>query len=316
MTQALIHFDLPDAHLERLVQQYPQVKWVRCTDRDKVFEYLPQTEILPMFLHGDRAMIDTAPQLKWIQAITAGVDDLPLEEIARRGIRLTNGRGIHTIHMAEYAIAAMINVARNFHLMFRNQMHKQWKRRVPQEEICGATVGIIGLGAIGREIARKAAFMGMRVVGVKRTPAPLAHVEAVYGPEDMERVFRESDYVINLLPATPDTAKMIDRRCFEVMKPTASFINMGRGTTVNEADLIDALRRQGIKALVSDVYESEPLPPDSPLWDLENAILTPHICGVSPHYMQRAMEIIEHNLGVYLSGTGEMRNVVDTAAGY
>jgi phosphoglycerate dehydrogenase-like enzyme len=81
MTQALIHFDLPDAHLERLVQQYPQVEWVRCTDRDKVFEYLPQTEILPMFLHGDRAMIDTAPQLKWIQAITAGVDDLPLAEV-------------------------------------------------------------------------------------------------------------------------------------------------------------------------------------------------------------------------------------------
>jgi len=316
MVQALIHFDLPDAHLEKLVQQYPQVEWVRCTDRDKVFEYLPQTEILLIFLHGDRAMIDAAPQLKWIQAITAGVDDLPLEEIVRRGIRLTNGRGIHTIHMAEYAIAAMINLARNFHLMFRNQMRRQWKRGVPQEEICGATVGIIGLGAIGREIACKAAFMGMRVVGVKRTPAPLAHVDTVYGPEDMRRVFRQSDYVINLLPATPDTAKMIDRRCFEAMKPTASFINMGRGTTVNEADLIDALRRRRIKALVSDVYETEPLPPESPLWDLENAILTPHICGVSPHYMDRAMEIIEHNLGVYLSGTGDMRNVVDTAAGY
>jgi phosphoglycerate dehydrogenase-like enzyme len=316
MTHALIHFGLSDAYLERLVQRYPQVEWVRCKDRDKVFEYLQETEILLIFLHGERELIDAAPQLKWIQAITAGVEDLPLAEIARRGIRLTNGRGIHTIHMAEYAMAAMINLARGFHLMFRNQMRKKWERRIPQEEICGATVGIIGLGAIGCEIARKAAFMGMRVTGVKRTPTPLANVEAVYGPDEMVRVFQESDYVINLLPATPATEKMIDRRFFQAMKPTASFINMGRGTTVNEADLIDVLRRQRIKALVNDVCETEPLPPESPLWDLENVILTPHICGVSPHYMARAMEIIEHNLDVYLSGTGEMRNIVDTAVGY
>ena len=316
MPQALIHFDLPDADLARLEQHYPQVAWIRCTDRGQLFDYLPDTEILLIFLHGDREMIDAAPQLKWIQAITAGVDNLPLEEIARRGIRLTNGRGIHTIHMAEYAIAAMINLARGFHVMFRNQMQKNWKRGVPQGEIRGATVGIIGLGAIGREIARRAAFMGMRVIGVKRTPAPLADVDTVYGPEDMKQVFQQSDYVINLLPATPGTEKMIDRRFFEAMKPTASFINMGRGTTVNEADLIEVLRSQRIKALVTDVYEMEPLPPESPLWDLENVILTPHICGVSPHYMARAMAIIEHNLDVYLSGRGKMINVVDIAAGY
>ena len=316
MTQALIHFDLPDADLARLTQHFPQVEWVRCTDRDKVFDYLSETEILLIFLHGNRKMIDAAPQLKWVQAITAGVDALPLAEIARRGIRLTNGRGIHTIHMAEYAIAAMINLARGFHLMFRNQMRKNWERAVPQEEISGATVGIIGLGAIGREIARKAAFMGMRVIGVKRTPVPLTDVDTVYGPEDMALVFRQSDYVINLLPATPGTEKMIDRRFFEAMKPTASFINMGRGTTVNEADLIEALRSRRIKALVSDVYETEPLPAASPLWEMENVILTPHICGVSPRYMARAMEIIVHNLEVYLSGTGEMINVVDIAAGY
>lgn len=316
MTRALINFDLPDSDLDRLEKHYPQLEWARCTDRDKLFDLLKDTEILLIFLNGDRQMLDAAPRLKWIQAITAGVDDLPLAEIARRGIRLTNGRGIHTTHMAEYALAAMINLARGFHLMFRNQMWKNWERAVPQEEICGATVGILGLGAIGREIARKAAFMGMRVLGVRRTPAPVADVETVHGPEKMALVFRESDYVINLLPCTPATEKLIDRRFFEAMKPTASFINMGRGKTVNEADLIDALRGKKIKALVSDVYETEPLPADSPLWDMENVILTPHICGVSPHYMARAMEIIEHNLAVYLSGRGEMINTVDIAAGY
>jgi D-2-hydroxyacid dehydrogenase (NADP+) len=142
-------------------------------------------------------------------------------------------------------------------------------------------------------------------------------VDAVYDLDDMALVFhQQSDYVINLLPATPATENLIDRRFFGAMKPTASFINMGRGTTVNEANLIEALRRQRIKALVSDVCATEPLPADSPLWNMENVILTPHICGVSPHYMARAMEIIEHNLDVYLSGAGKMINVVDIAAGY
>lgn len=316
MTRALIHFDLPDSHLERLVEHFPQVEWVREKDRGKLGPILNEAEILLVFLKCDREMIEAAPRLKWIQAITAGVDDLPLEAIAGRGILLTNGRGIHTIHMAEYAMAAMINLARGFHLVLRNQLQKKWDRSVRQAEICGATVGIIGLGAIGREIARKAAFMGMRVIGVRRTPAPLAHVDAVYGPDDMALVFRQSDYVINLLPSTPATEKLIDRRFFEAMKPTASFINMGRGQTVNEADLIAALRHKRIQALVTDVYETEPLPAESPLWEMENAILTPHICGVSPHYMARAMEIVEHNLKVYLSGQGEMINTVDVAAGY
>lgn len=316
MPRALIHFDLPDSHLERLGQRFPQVDWVREKDRGALRPVLQEAEILLVFLKCDRDLIEAAPRLQWIQAITAGVDGLPLDLIARRGIRLTNGRGIHAVHMAEYAIAAMINLARGFHIMLRNQLHRKWDRSVHQTEICGATVGILGLGAIGREIARKADFMGMRVIGVRRSAAPLAHVAAVYGPEEMDLVFRQSDYVINLLPATPATERLIDRRLFGVMKPTASFINLGRGQTVNEPDLIEALRQRRIQALVSDVYETEPLPAESPLWEMENAILTPHIGGVSPLYMARAMEIIEHNLEVYLSGRGEMLNTVDLAAGY
>jgi phosphoglycerate dehydrogenase-like enzyme len=187
---------------------------------------------------------------------------------------------------------------------------------VSQEEIHGATVGIIGLGAIGAEIAKKAAFMGMRVIGVKRTSGPVDRVEEVHAPDDMAAVFRRSDYIINLLPYTQETEMLIDQRFFDQMKPTACFINIGRGRTVNEGDLIEALRNKQIRAMVSDVYYTEPLPPESPLWDLDNVILTPHICGVSPQYMARAMQIIAHNLNVYLSGQGEMINLVDMQAGY
>ncbi len=316
MRRALINFELPDPHFHRLQQEYPQLDWVLCQDPERLPELLKETEILLTFFQCDRKTVDAAPQLKWIQAISAGVDYMPLEEIRRRGILLTNGRGIHKIHMAEYAVAAMISLARGFHLMLRHQLQKKWDRSVPQEEIHGATVGIIGLGAIGVEIARKAAFMGMHVIGVKRTPGPVEHVEKVHAPEDMDAVFRRSDYIINLLPYTPETEKLIDRRCFDQMKPTACFINIGRGRTVNEPDLIEALGQKKIRAMVSDVYYTEPLDPESPLWDLDNVFLTPHICGMSPQYVARGMQIIAHNLDVYLSGQGKMINVVDVKAGY
>jgi phosphoglycerate dehydrogenase-like enzyme len=316
MTRLLINFELPDPYFHQLQQNYPQLDWVLCTDSEKLPSLLKETEILLTFLQCDRKMIDAAPQLKWIQAISAGVDYMDLDEIRRRGIVLTNGRGIHKIHMAEYAVAAMINLARGFHLMFLNQLQKKWERSVSQEEIHGATVGIIGLGAIGAEIAKKAALMGMRVIGVKRTSGPVDHVEEVHAPDDMAAVFRRSDYIINLLPYTQETEMLIDQRFFDQMKPTACFINIGRGRTVNEGDLIEALRNKQIRAMVSDVYYTEPLPPESPLWDLDNVILTPHICGVSPQYMARAMQIIAHNLNVYLSGQGEMINLVDMQAGY
>jgi phosphoglycerate dehydrogenase-like enzyme len=316
MTLAVINFELPDHMLARLRQVFPQLAIERCPDKDSLFAHLPQAEILMTFMQCSQKMLDAAPGLKWIQAISAGVDFLPLTEIRRRGILLTCGRGTSTIQMAEYAIAAMINLARNLHLMFRNQVQARWERKIPQQEIYGATVGILGLGAIGAEIARRAAFMGMRVIGVRRAPAPVEGVAEVVGPERMAEVFQQSDYIINLLPATPDTQKIIDRKYFDLMQPTACFISMGRGATVNEPDLIAALQQKKIRALVSDVYAVEPLPADSPLWALENVILTPHVCGASPQYMSRALEIIEHNLKVYTGGQGEMMQRVDLTKGY
>lgn len=316
MTHVVINFELPDPLLHQMQKNYPQLSIARCTEKQALFEQLPQAQILMTFFQCSRKMIDAAPGLEWIQAISAGVESLPLEEIRRRGILLTNGRGIHKIHMAEYAIAAMINLARGFHLMMRNQVQKKWERAVPQQEIYGATVGILGLGAIGQEIARKAGVMGMRVIGVRRSPAPMAFVEEVYGPENMPALFRQSDYIINLLPVTAETGQIIDRKLFHLMKPTACFINIGRGATVNEPDLIAALQQKQIRAMVSDVYAVEPLPADSPLWELENVILTPHVCGASPQYMARAMEIIEHNVRVYLTHQGEMINRVDMVTGY
>jgi phosphoglycerate dehydrogenase-like enzyme len=317
LNKLIAYFRAPEEFINQLKDISTNFEICICTSRDELLSHLLQTEILvTLFNPPDAEMIRMASRLKWIQALTAGVDFFPLNEIKIQDIILTNGRGIHKIYIAEYAIAAMINLARNFHLMFRNQLQGKWDRSVPQDEIYGCTVGILGLGSIGQEIAHKASILGMRVIGVKYNPCPLEGVEQVYGPTEMEEVFKQSDYVINLLPDTPATSGLIDKTMFALMKKSACFLNLGRGSTVNQSDLIDALQAKMIRALVSDVFAVEPLPDDSPLWEMENVILTPHIAGVSPKYLERAMDIIRHNLQVYVSRSGEMMNMVDLAKGY
>lgn len=317
MNKLVVYFRPPEEFINHLRSLSDMFELITCKDRDELESHLAETEILiTLFAWPDAEMIRQAPQLRWIQALTAGVDFLPLKEIEEQGIILTSGRGIHKIYIAEYAIAAMVNLARNFHLMLRNQLKGKWDRSVPQGEINGSTVGILGLGSIGLEIARKAFMMGMRVIGVKNGPIPLEGVDHVYGPTEMDEVFKQSDYVINLLPDTPVTIGLIDKSLFSQMKKSGCFINLGRGSTVNQADLIDALQAKTIRALVSDVYEKEPLPEDSVLWKLDNVILTPHIAGASPKYLQRAMDIIRHNMQVYVSRTGEMMSAVNLAKGY
>ena len=217
MNKLVVYFRPPEEFIEHLSDLSDKFELILCKDRDELESHLAETEILiTLFAWPDAEMIRQASQLRWIQALTAGVDFLPLKEIEDQGITLTSGRGIHKIYIAEYAIAAMINLARNFHLVFRNQLKSKWDRSVPQGEINGSTVGILGLGSIGQEIARKASILGMRVIGVKNGPIPLEGVDHVYGPTEMDEVFKQSDYVINLLPDTPQTIGLIDKSFFSL----------------------------------------------------------------------------------------------------
>jgi phosphoglycerate dehydrogenase-like enzyme len=317
MNKLVVYFPAPEEFIDRLNSLSDKFELIACKDKSELEFHLAGMEVLiTLFAWPDAEMIRQASRLRWIQALTAGVDFLPLKEIEKQGIILTSGRGIHKIYITEYAIAAMINLARNFHLMFRNQLKGKWDRSVPQDEINGSTVGILGLGSIGQEVARKASLLGMRVIGAKNDAAPVEGVQQVYGPAKLDEIFKQSDYIINLLPDSPATIGLIDKSFFSLMKKSACFINLGRGSTVNQTDLFEALQNKTIRALVSDVYEKEPLPEDHPLWQLDNVILTPHIAGVSPKYLERAMDIVEYNLQTYISGVGEMRNVVEFMKGY
>lgn len=305
----------PQDALEKLIEDFPEVSFVVSEKADEIKESLKDAEIF-ITIRCTPENINISPKLKWIQALSAGVDTYPLEKIKNRGIILTNVRGIHSVNIAEYVICAMIMQARSLPNYMKDQQMKKWDRTYPQGEIYGATIGILGLGAIGAEIARKASFMGMKVIGVKRSPGKVPGVDKVYGQEEMEEVFRESDYVVNLLPYTPGTDKIISKKYFNLMKNSASFINVGRGKTVNEKDLAEVLAQGKIKGLVGDVFYEEPLPEGSPLWGLNNVFITPHIAGSSEKYLERAAEIIRHNLRVYLNNKGAMLNLIDLDAGY
>ncbi len=278
-------------------------------------DIIQEAEVLIAF-PCNRDVVRKGKKLKWVQALSVGVDAFPLEELVAQGAVVTNGKGIHRIHMAEYATAAMVMLARNVHLFMRRQAEGLWDRKSLQGEIHGAVLGILGLGTIGQEVAKKAAFMGMRVIGLKNNPLPTPHVEKVVGMEGIEWFFGECDYIVNLLPGTPETEHLVNRRLLEKMKRSACLINMGRGSTVKEADLIPILKEGRIRAFWSDVFEEEPLPESSPLWQMENVVITPHICGESTKYMEKAMDIIAHNLKVYQTGEGAMINVVDPSKGY
>lgn len=307
-------YDVP-LNVKQQLECRQDITIVSSSDRTIIMKELVDAEILFTF-QFDNEMLDQAPQLKWVHSFSAGVDSMPLQRMKEKGILLNNVKGMHKGHIAEYAIAAMINLARNWHFMFRNQVEKVWDRSVEQDEISGKTLAILGVGQIGSELAKKAKGMGMTVIGMATTKERQENLDAVYLQDEITTIFNQSDYVVNLLPSTPKTEKLINREAFNAMNTSACFINIGRGTTVDESDLIEALSNGNIRAMVSDVFETEPLPEDHPFWKMDNVIITPHICGDNKRYLEKAFEIVLHNLEIYLSGKGTMLNRIDLDKGY
>ncbi len=266
----------------------------------------------------DSAMLEELPRLAWVQILSAGADKLPLEELHRRGIRLTNAKGVHQIQMSEFALLQMLQWARRADLHFSNQLDKRWGRRVPSGELHGQTVGILGTGSIGQAIAAKAQAFGMRTLGYNTSGRPELHFDGVFhGADGLLTVLGESDYVVVIVPSTPDTQGLIGQEQLHAMKPSACLINLARGTVVSEPELIAALQNGIIAGAALDVFEEEPLPPESPLWELPNVLITPHVAGASPHYNERAAGIVRENLRRLAEDPdGPLHNEVDLSQGY
>jgi phosphoglycerate dehydrogenase-like enzyme len=254
------------------------------------------------------------PRLEWIQAQTAGVEawlghpDMPPD------VTICCARGSHRLSMPENILGAIFHLTKPYMAIALDQRESRWTRRqsVP---LIGKTLGILGLGAIGQELARKASALELRVIGTKKNAAPLPHVDKVYAPEQTDEVLGAADFVVLLLPTTADTENFIDKDRLRAMKPTAWLLNFARGALIVDADLIAAVQSKTIAGAVLDVFREEPLPTSHPFWQTEGILVLPHLGGGHPERSKAVAEIFIENARRFLAGE-PLKTAVDRARGY
>lgn len=305
---------LAERHITAITSVMPGIN-VYTSDLAHAAEFLPETDILvPWGWMNISELYPSAPKLKWVHALSAGVENIIATSIQNSDIIVTNSKGIHGIPVSEHVLALMLTFTRGLNHFIRLQTAKSWKR-VPTDEIHEKTLAIIGLGSIGREIAKKAKGLGMHVLATKREMTAEIFVDKLYKPDKLGDMLAIADFVVVALPLIEETKEYIRLEHFEAMKRTAYFINIARGTVVREADLITALESELIQGAGLDVFAEEPLPENNPLWDMPNVIITPHVAALSPYYLDRAVKLFVDNLARFCQG-GEMFNIVDKVKGY
>lgn len=302
---------------EDLRQSFPEVNFEFYKSMKEADEALDQAEVL--ITYGEdvtEAELSKAQNLKWIMVISAGLEKMPLKLIKEKGIFVTNARGIHRIPMAEYTFTMLLHVAKNTKTWLENQSKAIWDRRIKMDELHEKTLAIIGPGAIGSEIARLAKAFGMKTIGINTKGTPVDNIDEIYKIDDLLPAIQKANYVVSILPETVNTFKLINRKVFEAMRDDAVFVNIGRGKTVDQAALLEALQTGQIRHAVLDVFEVEPLPTDHPFWKMENVTVSPHFSSVTSGYQPRAIEIFKKNLSNYIKGSNDWVNLIDLDRGY
>ena len=261
-------------------------------------------------------------QLHWVHSGTAGVSSALYPEFVVSEILFTNSAGIHAPPMAESVLATILHFARGLDFATRSQARSEWgkapfeQRAGVVREIAGATVGIYGFGGVGRELAWRAAALGMKVIATKRNDRMVPpDVELLRGDDALYNLLERADYLVITAPSTPETRGSIDEAALARMKPDAVLINIARGDVLDERALVGALKEGRLRGAGLDVFTTEPLPPESPLWSLDNVLITPHVSATTTHFWRRETDLIVENIERYLAGR-PLRNAVDKEAGY
>jgi phosphoglycerate dehydrogenase-like enzyme len=271
---------------------------------------------------GSRALLREvfamAPKIRWVHSRSAGLDSLLFPELVESPVPLTNGTGVFSQSLGEFALGAILYFAKDFRRMIRNQMAGRWEQ-FDITEISGQTVGIVGYGDIGRAVATRVRAMGMRVLAVKRHGPPLYNVDPlvdqIYAPEHRIEMISRCDYIVASAPLTPETRGMIGEAEFAAMKPSAVTINVGRGPVIDEDAMLKALTEGRIKGAGLDVFTHEPLPEGHPFYRLENVLLSPHCADHTADWLEQAMRFFLGNFERFRKGE-PLRNVVDKKLGY
>ena len=290
-----------------LLPKFPEVSIHSAQKEEEIGDFIEKADILLVIRISDE-LIKKASKLKWIQALTTGVDYIINLPSLKKEVMVTSTRGMHGPQVSEMAFLLMLALNRKFPEVVRNQDKAIWERW-PGRLLWKKKVGILGVGVIGEEIARKCKAFGMEVFGIDIVRRKVESVDIFYGPEDIINVAKEVDYFITVAPFTPQTEKMVDSKVLSAMKPTAFLLNLGRGEIVDEDALIQALNSGKIAGAGLDTYCQEPLPKDHPFWGMKNVIVSPHVAGMSDIYVEQAVSIFEENLRRFLKG--ERRNLIN-----
>lgn len=299
---------------ERVRSQAPEYDVALATEPDRLLREIADADAA--FGRLPKEPFLAAKRLRWVQSIGVGFETMLYPEMIQSDVIITNTAGAFDAAMAEHAFALLLALTRAMRAYDDLQRTRGWSREIPVSQLEGKTMGVLGLGSIGRAVAVRAKAFGMRVIALDaQVASPPAGVDRVFGPDRMETVFRESDALVVGLPLTERTKGLVNRERLRMMKPTAYVINIARGPIVAERDLVEALRAGEIAGAGLDVFEVEPLPKDSPLWDMPNVVVTSHVGGRSPEGVDNIEGVLVENLRRFARGE-PLLNVIDKRLGY
>lgn len=319
--QPVVAWVIPPSHVDWLRRRFPDVTFVHALDAQADLDEIADADAAFTWTMTPE-MVMRANRLRWVHSSAVAVGTLPLRELAARGVVITNSRGVQSDAIAEHVIAGLLALARRLPLLLQHQRSRQWAQNDLVGDaspwlIHGQTMGIVGLGTIGCAVAQRAAALGLRVVGVRRRSAGEAvpGVERIVGPHDTLDVIATSDVVVLAAPWTEATDRLLDAAALARMKRGAVLANVARGQLVDEAALAAALKRGHLAGAVLDVFNEEPLPPESPLWGMPNVILTPHTSGFRADHWDRVVALFAAQIDRFRGGR-PLLNPVDPDAGY
>jgi phosphoglycerate dehydrogenase-like enzyme len=285
-------------------------------DAETLMDRVGEADVLVISGLWQNGLLDRAAKLRFIQAIGAGTDQFPRDELATRGIRLASARGVNARAVAEHAMALILALSRRLPEARDNQARRVWRGMIGdlsrrEDELGGKTLLVIGIGDIGGRLARLAKAFDMRVVGLRRDPSlGSGKADAVHPMSALKSVLPDADFVVLTCPLTEETENLIDAEALGHMKSSAYLVNVARGRVVDEAALIEALAARRIAGAGLDVTAEEPLAPSSPLWGMEHVLVTPHTAGETRHYEDNVIEILRDNLERLWRSESQLRNQV------
>jgi len=312
---------IPGSQVDRLRQAFPSLNFMHAHTEAEASEYIESAEVV-LASRLSREMAQRARRLRWVHSSASAVGILPLKDLFERDILVTNSRGIQADAIAEFVIGGLLLIARRFHVMLEAQREHRWiqnelTRGVWPWSIRGRRMTIVGFGSIGKEVARRAHAFGLRVTGIRRRTVepPPPFVERIASPAELDDALRNCDVLVIAVPSIPETDRMIGAERLALLNPGAVVINVARAKIMDEKALISGLQSGHVGGAVLDVFEREPLDPASPLWEMPNVVISPHVSGVRPDHWDDVVDLFSTNLKRFQAGD-VLLNLVDPKAGY